>query len=72
MITKELEIISLIEKHPKMVGFDYIPPKLSDKFSTQQHLSCLIGAFLSNQKPWKCIHDNWQRISAIFLILIHN
>lgn len=64
--TKEIEIINLIENHPNMSGFNYQPPKFKDSFTTQHHVSSMIGAFLSNQRPWKAIEDNWSNIREIF------
>jgi hypothetical protein len=66
MNTKEFDIITLVESHPKMNKFDYSPPKTSDCFSIQQHINYLIAAFLSNQRPWNGIEKNWQKISTIF------
>lgn len=66
MINKELEIISLVENHHSMRGFAYQPPKPTTNFTTKQHIAAMMGAFLSNQRPWKKIADNWNNIESIF------
>lgn len=67
MENKEIEIIRGIESNEKMVGFKYQPPSYFEKFSMQVHVSGMVGAFLSNQRPWKKIEQNWEKIKTIFM-----